>query len=1347
MSDQGDFGEDTTRRAFAQPYTSKHPIPTVQKYRAQRDQLDEEQEAAEEAQHDETDDSKVKRAFNSIKKIVKDEDVSKPPGEPYASANLNHEQPPKPPPKDGSHESRNSEGDQQGEEPSPTDSGQTKTSGGTGQEKSSSSRNGGKDGGSQQTATEKAASAASPKQKRKAMKHNKRNDGGREVTDPVTHLPLVIRDSTEKDLKRAPENMPAPGTEKQTVTGVSGATKGDSELETETKELQSEHVAMEKLFPPPDFEDARAELMRTFQFALIFGISSILVLATLVLVLWQLLDLRRPRSQRSSTLQHHDEKPTRLFIPISMTVFLSAMIGGTIIYGLQGWLSKKVEATWENEVWEGSRDQEDKLIQDEKQIPESVAWLNSILSSVWPLINPDLFASISDMLEDVMQASLPKVVRMVSVDDLGQGSESLRILGIKWLPTGAASQTVDKDGKLKKSSEQNSDRKALGEGETDDQADNDGKGDGDSEDEEKKLSKEDAAKKKAEEEEQEAMRQGMEAEQGDFVNMEVAFAYRARSSGKSLRLKAKNAHLYLKFYLPGGIMVPVWVELQGIIGTMRLRLQLTPDPPFFSLCTLTFLGQPRASLSCVPLSKHSLNLMDVPLISSFVQSSIDAALAEYVAPKSLTLDLKDMIVGDDFKKDTAARGIVMVFIKSAKDFKEGDTGIGPMKGSSDAYVTVSWGKFGKPVSSTRIIVDDQSPRWDEWAFVLFGAEELNAGEKLRLQLWDSDKYTADDDLGRVEVGLKELMTNNETKNKMCDRDDRFTAENADEHMPGRLQWSVGYFAKAQITDEQLQKQTAEPDIRSKHDLKERVSETAQRKLREATEKDETKELDQQKAQDYKEREDQLIISSPPSTKYRSGIFSIQIHNITGLEVEQLNKKSKKSGDKDREDEAETSDDLPSSYCVIIMNHQRIYRTRTKPKNAKPFFNAGTERFIRDWKTTEIMISVRDDRERENDALLGIINLPLAKVFEKRSQVVDSYPLAGGTGYGRARVSMVFRSVETDMPKELMGWDYGTLEIKAPVKTKGQLDDGLAAHRIKLRSNLAHAKMQAGDGQWKPKRDKKSVFLAFRKRYSASLVVEFRKSAIGPDSTAGFAVFWLKDIPDDEEKTVTLTVWKGSKSALKKATTCCDYLGLEENEQPLGEIEVCMKFWRGLSGYHKRFANKSKTADVLNVMEVLDTATAEEEHDGMADGTSDESDNSDNDTSTTTDNGNDTDDNDDDHATKKHLQRSLGTSKSKDTPNASDADSTHSASVKSLKGKLKGMLDKHNKSDDGSRGVLNQAKDYKDHRKQLHRKHRGIMQWKGARTAEWMGEKMRVGKGKVAGVFEHQERTTGIETEV
>lgn len=984
MANNDEFEPDSRQRNYRAPYTARHPIPTVQKYKAERSELKGQQEEAESAQHDEEDDSKVKRAYHAAKGVITGDDPPRPRHDPYKTENRNvqgadsHTEPRERP--EGSEE----EGEQQRRRRPPSqDTSDTHSKGDGKSDKESKS------------ATEAVASEIDPRQKRKAMKHQKRNDGGREVTDPVTHLPIVIRDSTSKDLKRADENLPAVGERPGTKTGLAGASKSSETLDREKDELQKKHNGMQKLFPPPSFDDLKSELAKTYQIALAAGLGSIVLLMSLSAVVVQVFDLdfssRHDGRRRSSAFF--------TFIPAA-TIFLTSVgIGGVVVWIVQGWLGKKVEEVWKDEVWDAARSEEVEATDSRDIVPESVSWLNNLLASVWPLINPDLFTSISDMLEDVMQASLPKVVRMVSVDDLGQGSEAFRILGVNWLPTGAASRSVGSDGTLKSPKDDgNSDRSAPGQGQIQD-GDNDG-------DEEQSAEGKSSQDKKQDEVEEQVIREGMEAEQGDFVNMELAFAYRARSSGKSLQAKAKNAHLYLKFYLPGGIAVPVWVELRGIIGTMRLRLQLTPDPPFFSLCTLSFMGQPQADLSCVPLSKHALNLMDVPLISSFVQSSIDAALAEYVAPKSLTLDLKDMLVGDDFKKDTITRGVVMIFIKSAKGFKEGDGGIGPFEGSSDSYVTVSWGKFGKPVASTRIIVDDQEPAWHEWSHILVTPEEVNADEKLRLQLWDSDKYTADDDLGRVEVDLKELMHGPKFKNKMCDREDRFVGEDPDENMPGTLQWRVGYFTKIKITEEQLKRQTAEPGIKTEADLRDKVSETAQRKLREATAKDESKEIKQQTQEDYKDREDQLMISSPPPDDYLSGIFSIQVHNITGLEVQKLQKQDKKNNQGDREDEAEHSDDMPSSYATIILNHQKIYRTRTKPKNAKPFFNAGTERFVANWKTAEVMISVRDDREREDDALLGMIYLPLRRIFEKRSQVMQTYPLVGGIGYGRARISMV-----------------------------------------------------------------------------------------------------------------------------------------------------------------------------------------------------------------------------------------------------------------------------------------------------------------------------------------------------
>ncbi|KAH8773294.1 hypothetical protein BGZ57DRAFT_894525 [Hyaloscypha finlandica] len=1308
-----DFDEEAARRDYKAPYSHDHPIPTIQRYREHRNELDEQYKQAEDAQHTGEDDSRAKRVLNSVKAIVKNEDKKDPTGDPYPTSNPNTDEDKQVP---GEHDSVIPD------VPS--------ADGGKGQADQQNGDKKVRNNGQEQSATEKAAGHTDPKQKRKEMKHNTRDDGGREVTDPVTHLPLVIRDSTTKDLKRAPENEPAPGRTKKTSTGLSGASKTSNQLDLEEEELQGIYDGMRKMFPPPAFDDARAELVRTYQLALTVALSIIVALSATVILLLLFMGWRSGHhlaEGKSWMKPNAGEHPNRLYIALTTITGLASVIAVGVVIQIRGWLGKKVEAIWEDEVWDAARVEEEKSNQSNDRLPESVAWMNSLLASVWPLINPDLFASLVDMLEDVMQASLPKVIRMVSIDDLGQGSEAVRILGIRWLPTGAADQSVDEEGNLKKASDKEvNDRGAPGQGEEED-VENKAKEEDDPEASKKKQ------EKKQQEQEQQAIREGMEAEQGDFVNMELGFAYRARSSGKSIKSKARNAHLYLKFYLPGGIFVPVWVELRGIIGTMRLRLQLTPDPPFFSLCTLTFLGQPRADISCVPLSKHLPNLMNVPLISSFVQSSIDAALAEYVAPKSLTLDLKDMLVGDDFKKDTVTRGVLLILIKEAKDFKEGDGGIGPMDGSSDAYVTCSWGKFGKTISSTRIIEKDQNPKWHEWAYMLVSPEELNAEEKLRLQLWDSDKHTADDDLGRVEVDLKELMHSPKTKNKQCDRVDRFRGQDPTENMPGTISWSVGYYAKMRITEDQLASQTEDDKIKTKEDLKKQVSDTAERKLREATEHDVSREANQQKTQDYQERENALICASPPDPKYPSGILSIQIHNITGLEVEALQKKDK-DNELNREDEAEQSDDLPSSYCTIILNHKKIYMTRTKPKNAKPFFNAGIEHFVRDWQSAEVMISCRDSQERENDALLGIVYLPLAKVFEKRSQVMDMYPLVGGTGFGRVRISMMFRSVDLQLAPEQIGWDYGTLEIKGPVKSKGQLPEDLMSHRIKLRSKMGRVKMEPGNGEWHPKNDGPSQFIPWRNRYAMPLTVEFRKSSLGPDSTPAFAVFWLQDIPDEEERTVTLNVWKGGKENLKRATTCSGYEGLEENEKPLGEIEVTMKFWRGLSGYHKRYAQKEKNGDVRSVMEVLDTVNDEIQSDDDIDGVDDSG-------------GSDSSQSDNEgHSNDESTSKKLATHTNQ-SDSSSDDDDRSKNPLKKAKKVTTNIMKGHNDSDDGSRGAVGQMRDYKDHHRQLHRQHRGVMQWRAARTADWALGKARRGKGKVDGIFEHSEKSNGVETEV
>lgn len=1209
------------RRSHKKPYSAHNPIPTIQGYREEKQRRQDQYGISEAAEDDADKRSRRERIGDAYDAFTHGASQDVQGEQPYDAENKNIERE---------------------REMAPDHAGQTASSNNKQLPQDQDADDPAED------TTEGVMTEQDPKKARKSMKKFSADGTERQVTDPITHLPVVIHDYTNKDLNSTAENAPPVGAEPPTRTGTDGIDKTDEMLENDQKHSQDSHKSMEVLFPPPEFETTRQEITTVYRRAVEVGLGIIAVgLLGVRSIFW--------------FTRNADGWAKQFFYLIEIT--LSAGIAvGTIIF-MRQWTDNKIKNVWDVEVWQAERQKGRKLAKSETA--ESTQWLNSLMGSIWPLINPDLFTSISDTLEDVMQASLPSMVRMVAVEDLGQGSEALRLLGVRWLPTGAAARSVNSDGQLKSASEEKGDRTVTDDGESGGDAPAD----------------------------------QMEAEEGDFVNMEVAFAYRP-ATGHGIKSKANHAHLYLAFYLPGNIKLPVWVELSGMVGVMRLRLQLCPDPPFFSVCTLSFLGQPKVNLSCVPLIKKGPNLMDVPLISSFVQSSIDAALAEYVAPKSLTLNLKDMMMGDDFKKDTIAQGILVVRVHHAFDFKEGDAGLGPLKkGSADPYVTVGWAKFGKPMWSTRILQKNMEPYWNEECYILVTPDELNVDERLRLQLWDSDRTSADDDLGRIELDLKQLMRDPETNGKMKDREDGFKALKAGEGMPGKLAWSVGYYSKTRITDDQLKAQDEDSEVNTMDELKEKSSAEAENKLREAS-VEHQHEVEQQKREDFQARQDQLIIASPPAQDYPSGVLSVQIHQITGLELESPNKKK---GDKTAEasDEEEEGDDLPSSYCTIIINHKKVYKTRTKPKNSKPFFNAGCERFIRDVRNTEVHIAVRDARVHEDDSLLGIIYLPLEKVFKERSQVVSVFPLAGGVGYGRARVSLVFRSLQVQLPRELLGWEYGTLDIKPVVKAVDVPDD-LASLRMKVTTSLGKGKLHSrgrdgkvrqhddGNTMWRS-RGERAIRLPVKARYASPLVVEFRQDATLRDHSPAFCILWLKDLVDNEEQTVRLDVWKGDLNRARNNI-------LDSYGEKVGQIEMTLTFWSGLSGYHEDYAKGDK--HLQNVMEVLDVCNDQEYSDW-----------------------------DDSPPGAPNIQSS----------NSDDNDSSSSSSDsedESTMQKIKpDFLQKHKKtdsklSDDGKRGVVDQLKDYKEHNKQLHRKNRGMMQWKGPRTLAWMKHTAHRGTNKI-----------------
>lgn len=76
---------------------------------------------------------------------------------------------------------------------------------------------------------------------------------------------------------------------------------------------------------------------------------------------------------------------------------------------------------------------------------------------------------------------------------------------------------------------------------------------------------------------------------------------------------------------------------------------------------------------------------------------------------------------------------------------------------------------------------------------------------------------------------------------------------------------------------------------------------------------------------------EIIAMSPPKDVWPSGIICIEVEKIEGLAIAKARENIDEEGCEDDE-----AGDLPSPYCTVIINHQKVYKTRTKMKSNSPF---------------------------------------------------------------------------------------------------------------------------------------------------------------------------------------------------------------------------------------------------------------------------------------------------------------------------------------------------------------------------------------------------------------------------
>lgn len=903
-----------------------------------------------------------------------------------------------------------------------------------------------------------------------------------------------------------------------------------------------------------------------------------------------------------------------LSLPFSLSILV--VFGG----GVTWW--RNIESAWDsfNHCVESDQGKQKMRVAGVKG-NESVEWLNGVISKLWPQVNPEIFGPMVDLLEDVMQNSIPSIVTNVKVVNVGQGSTPVRVLSIRWL---------DEDNE--------NDRKAA--------------------------DTEHGATDRLNEQEQE----------GEWASLEVAFSYRALPSSASASSKAKNANLLVHFYMGMnglfGTPFPVWVELRGVMGTCRMKIQLIPNPPFVKLGTFTLLGMPKIEIAAVPMNRRFLNVMNLPVISDFIYSSIRAAAREFVAPLNYTLDLGKILSGDDTKKRLVAIGALVVHIHSASGVKAAD-----INGKSDCYVTLSYSKLRKPLWSTRIIFSELNPVWDETAVLLLDDQEVKAAEKLSCELWDSDRFTADDILGRTAVDVGHLVRQ---PGKVFERVDNLMGLKQGSEMPGTVKWSIAYYGIRRL-DQKLETDGA--DERVPPDLRHRLPGISNKPP---------------------PKHEPDVTTIPPDPAYPSGILSVQIHKIVGLERHIVSGSKGSSGIRRGESqtthEEEEGQNLPSGYCSIILDYQKIYKTRVKPMTSKPFFSTVTERFVRDYTKTKLMICVRDSRLREEDPILGVVDLNLGEVFKNCSQISRFYPLCGGIGYGKISISLLFRSIDTKLPKEMLSTDIGSIEIVSSTISSSKITDPdvQKADVIKFATPLIKkkaVKSPEGNG-WCPVHNTKGSTgfrLGVRHRHSSPLILYFnRDSKFRHGKTLAGAILWLKEIPDGEDVAISLPVYR------------CDKLEqfMQNSGTPhgiqVGTVDLVVHFHRGLGHSHRRAAAVEK--DFRDVIE----AAACVEHirgEGLEKWVS-----SDNDATDTEDEG---------------------SASTPPRPVSSDSQSSSKGTLGHLKEKI--------------------AKK-REERKELHRMERGAMQWKTTRTLAWMGGGIKEKGQEIIGALKKEPSKPAIETE-
>ncbi|KAI3478592.1 hypothetical protein L1887_59437 [Cichorium endivia] len=192
----------------------------------------------------------------------------------------------------------------------------------------------------------------------------------------------------------------------------------------------------------------------------------------------------------------------------------------------------------------------------------------------------------------------------------------------------------------------------------------------------------------------------------------------------------------------------------------------------------------------------------------------------------------------------------------------------------------------------------------------------------------------------------------------------------------------------------------------------------------------------------------LATVDPPTVELPSGILAFHIHSITGLEVPGTQKSlgarrsdSRKSRGtaRRRPTRAKPRADRQASFRLRMCKSSSTTRPSSAPgpnrsTQGHTSMQAASASSVTGRRHGSISLCATPACARAIRSL-AVSGLRLADVLTESSRTTGWYTLTGGLGYGKIRITLLFRSVELSVPRPLRGWNVGIVEV-ASIKAMG-----------------------------------------------------------------------------------------------------------------------------------------------------------------------------------------------------------------------------------------------------------------------------------------------------------------------